>query len=109
MSSTNLALREVGWISQRVLDLSHRSSENRAARGLVRLRRSGMRPIERLQHLGRAVLMGHQFHQLSIELRRPHPCAPHRGAPCAELNTTETLFPGTKLRLIYDLVSSKNL
>jgi hypothetical protein len=28
---------------------------------------------------------------------------------CAELNTTETLFPGTELRLIYDLVSSKNL
>ena len=27
---------------------------------------------------------------------------------CAELNTTETLFPGTELRLIYDLVSSKN-
>ena len=24
---------------------------------------------------------------------------------CAELNTTETLFPGTELRLIYDLVS----
>ena len=28
---------------------------------------------------------------------------------CAELNATETLFPGTELRLIYDLVSSKNL
>ena len=28
---------------------------------------------------------------------------------CAELNTTETLFPGTELRLIYDLVSSQNL
>jgi hypothetical protein len=28
---------------------------------------------------------------------------------CAELNTTETLFPGTALRSIYDLVSSKNL
>ena len=28
---------------------------------------------------------------------------------CAELNTTESLFPGTELRLIYDLVSSKNL
>ena len=28
---------------------------------------------------------------------------------CAELNTTETLFPGTELRLIYDLVSPKNL
>jgi hypothetical protein len=28
---------------------------------------------------------------------------------CVELNTTETLFPGTELRLIYDLVSSKNL
>jgi prepilin-type processing-associated H-X9-DG protein len=28
---------------------------------------------------------------------------------CAELNTTETLFPGTELRLIYELVSSKNL
>jgi hypothetical protein len=28
---------------------------------------------------------------------------------CAELNTTETQFPGTELRLIYDLVSSKNL
>jgi hypothetical protein len=28
---------------------------------------------------------------------------------CAEFNTTETLFPGTELRLIYDLVSSKNL
>jgi hypothetical protein len=27
----------------------------------------------------------------------------------SELNTTETLFPGTELRLIYDLVSSKNL
>ena len=26
-----------------------------------------------------------------------------------ELNTTKTLFPGTELRLIYDLVSSKNL
>jgi hypothetical protein len=28
---------------------------------------------------------------------------------CAELNATETLFPGTELRLIYDLVSSQNL
>ena len=28
---------------------------------------------------------------------------------CAELNNTESLFPGTELRLIYDLVSSKNL
>ena len=28
---------------------------------------------------------------------------------CAELNATETVFPGTELRLIYDLVSSKNL
>jgi hypothetical protein len=28
---------------------------------------------------------------------------------CAKLNTTETLFPGTELRLIYDLVSSKTL
>jgi hypothetical protein len=27
---------------------------------------------------------------------------------CAELNATETLFPGTELRLIYDLVSSQN-
>ena len=32
-----------------------------------------------------------------------------RMASSAELNTTETLFPGTELRLIYDLVSSKNL
>jgi transposase-like protein len=28
---------------------------------------------------------------------------------CAEINATETLFPGTELRLIYDLVSSQNL
>jgi hypothetical protein len=28
---------------------------------------------------------------------------------CAELNATKTLFPGTELRLIYDLVSSQNL
>ena len=28
---------------------------------------------------------------------------------CAELTATETLFPGTVLRLIYDLVSSQNL
>jgi hypothetical protein len=28
---------------------------------------------------------------------------------CAELNATETLFPGTELRLIYELVSSQNL
>jgi len=27
---------------------------------------------------------------------------------CAELNATETLFPGTELRLIYELVSSEN-
>ena len=27
---------------------------------------------------------------------------------CAELNETETLFPGTNLRLVYDLVSSQN-
>jgi putative tryptophan/tyrosine transport system substrate-binding protein len=57
----------VGWISQRILDLSHRSSQNRAARGLIRLRRSWMRPIESLQDLRGAVVMGHQFHQLTIE------------------------------------------
>jgi len=28
---------------------------------------------------------------------------------CAELNGTETLFPGTQLRLIYELVSSQNI
>jgi len=28
---------------------------------------------------------------------------------CAELNATETLFPGTELRLIYELVASQNL
>jgi len=28
---------------------------------------------------------------------------------CEELNRTETVFPGTKLRLIYELVSSQNL
>ncbi|MGH8534240.1 MAG: putative transposase [Gammaproteobacteria bacterium] len=28
---------------------------------------------------------------------------------CTELNTTETLFPGTDLRLTYELVSSQNL
>lgn len=28
---------------------------------------------------------------------------------CAEINCTETLFPGTELRLIYELVSSRNL
>ena len=28
---------------------------------------------------------------------------------CAELNSTETLFPGTELRLIYELVASQNL
>jgi hypothetical protein len=28
---------------------------------------------------------------------------------CAELNATETLFPGTELRLIYELLSSQNL
>ena len=28
---------------------------------------------------------------------------------CTELNSTETLFPGTELRLIYELVSSQNL
>ena len=28
---------------------------------------------------------------------------------CAEINCTETLFPGTELRLIYELVSSQNL
>ena len=27
---------------------------------------------------------------------------------CAELNSTETLFPGTELRLIYEPVSSQN-
>ena len=27
---------------------------------------------------------------------------------CAELNETETKFPGTNLRLVYDLVSSQN-
>ena len=27
---------------------------------------------------------------------------------CAELNATETLFPGTNLRLIYELVSTQN-
>jgi len=27
---------------------------------------------------------------------------------CAELNATETVFPGTKLRLIYELVSTNN-
>jgi hypothetical protein len=27
---------------------------------------------------------------------------------CTELNATETLFPGTELRLIYELVSSEN-
>ena len=27
---------------------------------------------------------------------------------CAELNATETTYPGTNLRLIYELVSSKN-
>ena len=27
---------------------------------------------------------------------------------CAEINATETLFPGTDLRLIYELVSSQN-
>ena len=27
---------------------------------------------------------------------------------CAELNATETLFPGTDLRLIYELVSAQN-
>jgi len=26
---------------------------------------------------------------------------------CEELNTTETVFPGTELRLIYELVSSQ--
>src|SRR6516225_7705457 len=56
----------VGWISERVLDLGYRPSENRAARGLVGLRRSWMRPIEGLQHLGRAVVVGYQFHQLTI-------------------------------------------
>ncbi|MGH8644625.1 MAG: hypothetical protein ACREX4_09290 [Gammaproteobacteria bacterium] len=28
---------------------------------------------------------------------------------CTELNTTETFFPGTDLRLTYELVSSQNL
>jgi hypothetical protein len=28
---------------------------------------------------------------------------------CAELDAADTLFPGTELRLIYDLVSSQNL
>src|ERR1700692_4844077 len=28
---------------------------------------------------------------------------------CAEINATETLFPGTELRLIYELVASQNL
>jgi hypothetical protein len=27
---------------------------------------------------------------------------------CADLNSTETLFPGTNLRLVYEMVSSKN-
>jgi hypothetical protein len=28
---------------------------------------------------------------------------------CAEINCTETLFPGTELRFIYEVVSSQNL
>ena len=27
---------------------------------------------------------------------------------CAEINDTETVFPGTELRLIYELVSAQN-
>jgi hypothetical protein len=33
----------------------------------------------------------------------------HPSTPARQLNTTETLFPGTELRLIYDFVSSKDL
>jgi len=43
---------------------------------------------------------------------RYSPCACSADAAirhlCAEINATETLFPGTELRLIYELVSSQN-
>ncbi len=40
------------WISERVLNLSYRSSEDRATRDLVGLRRSWMCPMQDLEHLG---------------------------------------------------------
>jgi hypothetical protein len=41
---------------------------------------------------------------------RLHPLANHCSSEiihhlCSELNSTETIFPGTNLRLVYDLVS----
>ena len=72
-------LARVERVREHVLDLRHRSTEDRPARDLVRLRRPRVHPLQDLEHLGRVVVHGRRGARARPSNRYTAPwCAPQR-------------------------------
>jgi hypothetical protein len=81
--------------------LRHKMTRHDDARSLLRAIYSTEVDIVPDPHAKTLTIRLHPLANASCDLALRH--------LCAEINATETLFPGTELRLIYDLVSSQNL
>ena len=89
----------------------------RAETSMVHLLREQMSRDDDARSLLRAIyvadadpLPDEEYATLTVRLHHPanHSAYETLRHLCAELNETETQYPGTNLRLVYDLVSSQN-